>query len=159
TRSSSEAVGVELRVEMGSLAHTPLARSVGTTMLVEGLFARFPARRKFLRAPTAEAAACVQSVAPLALGFPGVQFSMLVDGREALDEVDFNVHPSKLEVKLLRERGVYAAIQRGVRSALAVADWPVATFDDGAPETSLDGTESLRELRVLGQVGKTYLIA
>jgi DNA mismatch repair protein MutL len=74
------------------------------------------------------------------------------------DEVDFNVHPSKLEVKLLRERAVYAAIQRALRSALAAADWPVSTWatDD---EPALEMSEALHELRVLGQAGKTYLIA
>src|SRR5215471_14460351 len=260
TRALSGPLGLELRVEMGAISQAPLARAIGTTMTVEGLFARFPARRKFLRARTAEAAACVQTVAPLALGFPEVQFTLLSDGREALltpgdgdlrsalvavlgpdvtdhlvdipttsldgeagqtvveaagvcadgsynragrsgvtvlvnrrpvqnrtlsyavveaygslvpvgrqpvavldvrvppDEVDFNVHPSKLEVKLLRERAVYAAIQRALRSALATADWPVATWSDDSG-SELEGSESLRELRVLGQAGKTYLIA
>jgi DNA mismatch repair protein MutL len=258
TRSADEAVGSELRIEMGAFSEQPLARQVGTTMLVEGLFGRFPARRKFLRARSAEAAACLQVVGPLALAFPDVQFSVWADGREALstpgdgdlrsalvailgadaaehlvdvpptqldgeagtpmvtasgvcadgsytragrsgvtvlvnrrpvqnrtlsyavveaygslvpvgrqpvavldvrvppDEVDFNVHPSKLEVKLLRERAVYAAIQRALRAALAVAEWPVATWSDEAPQALSD---SLHELRVLGQAGKTYVIA
>src|SRR5579872_1718978 len=84
TRSLADAVGIELRIEAGSLVSQPLARSGGTTMLVEGLFGRFPARRKFLRARAAEAAACVQTVAPLAVGFPEVQFTVMVEGREAL---------------------------------------------------------------------------
>jgi DNA mismatch repair protein MutL len=260
TRMASEAVGTQLRIEMGAFSHSPVARQAGTTMVVEGLFGRFPARRKFLRGRSAEAAACVQSVTPLALAFPEVHFVVFVDGREALltpgdgelrvallavlgadaaehlveiprtvldgdaggavveargvcadgsytragrsgvtvlvnrrpvqnrtltyavveaygslvqigrqpvavvdlrvppDEVDFNVHPSKLEVKLLRERAVYAAIQRALRSALAVADWPVATWSDDSG-AELEAGESLRELRVLGQAGKTYLIA
>jgi DNA mismatch repair protein MutL len=261
TRCSGETVGMELRVEIGALSHGPVARSVGTTMTVEGLFGRFPARRKFLRARMAEAAACVQSVAPLALGYPEVQFTVLTDGREALltpgdgdlrstlvallgadasdhlievpattledesrrtvveaggvcadgsynrsgrsgvtvlvnrrpvqnrtlsyavveaygslvpigrqpvavvdlrvppDEVDFNVHPSKLEVKLLRERAVYAAIQRALRAALAGSDWPVASWGSDDSKSGFDGSELLRELRVLGQAGKTYIIA
>jgi DNA mismatch repair protein MutL len=261
TRADSEPVGTELRIEAGALSQSPLARQPGTTMTVEGLFARFPARRKFLRVRSAEAAACVQTVTPLALGFPEVQFTVFTDGREALHtpgdgdlrmaflsvlgadaadhlldiprtvldddrgepvveaggvcasggynragrtgvtilvnrrpvqnrtltfavveaygslvpvgrqpvavidvrvppaEVDFNVHPSKLEVKLLRERAVYAAIQRALRAALATSDWPIATWSAEADGPSLDGSESLRELRVLGQAGKTYLIA
>ena len=261
TRFQSEAVGVELRVDAGVLEQRPLSRQIGTTLVVNGLFARFPARRKFLRARSAEAAASVQVVAALALGFPEVQFAVLVDAREALrtpgdgslrsalvavlgqdaaehlldvprttlddergepvvevdgvcasgsynragrsgvtvlvnrrpvtnrtltyalveaygsvvpvgrqpvaainvrvppSEVDFNVHPSKLEVKLLRERAVYAAIQRGLRSALASSDWPVAAWADEDASARMDHAEELRELRVLGQAGKTYLIA
>jgi DNA mismatch repair protein MutL len=101
--------------------------------------------------------------------------------------VDFNVHPSKLEVKLLRERAVYATVQRALRGALAHGQWPIATWGDGqtrgrgdaetagrreresgeaetrrdgeAGDDLLAGGERLEELRVLGQVGRTYLIA
>jgi DNA mismatch repair protein MutL len=261
TRADAEAVGVELRMEMGALDHRPLSRQTGTTMQVDGLFGRFPARKKFLRARSAEGAACVQAVAPLALGFPEVHFAVLVDGREALrtpgdgdlrnaavavlgsdaadhlldvpstgidgeqgerivevsgvcatgsynrggrsgvtvlvnrrpvtnraltfavieaygslvpvgrqpvavinvavppGEVDFNVHPSKLEVKLLRERAVYASIQRALRAALATDEWSVATWSGEDEADQFGGTDQLRELRVLGQAGKMYVIA
>src|SRR5438105_6046146 len=43
TRSADEAIGTELRVEAGALSQAPLPRQHGTSMLVEGLFARFPA--------------------------------------------------------------------------------------------------------------------
>jgi DNA mismatch repair protein MutL len=262
TRQAEENPGVELRVFEGSIECQPRSRQVGTTMQVDGLFSRFPARRKFLRGRSAEAAACLQLVAPLALGFPEVQFAVLVDGRDALKtpgtgelreaavavlgtdaadhlldvpsttvqdergdtlvevvgvcatgsynragrsgvtvlvnrrpvsnrtlsyavveaygslvpvgrqpvavvnvqvppgEVDFNVHPSKLEVKLLRERAVYATIQRALRAALATDEWSVAPWsaeEDAGQQ--FGGAELLRELRVLGQAGKTYLIA
>jgi DNA mismatch repair protein MutL len=260
TRPVSEPVGTELRIFAGALETSPLARQSGTTMVVEDLFARFPARRKFLRTRSAEAAACVQVVSPLAVAFPDVQFTVVVDGREALrspgdgelrnaaiailgsdvaeylmdispttvdderarvvvhvggvcaagsyhragrsgvvilvnhrpvanralgfavveaygslvpigrqpvavidisvppDEVDFNVHPSKLEVKLLRERAVYAAVQRALRGTLATDQWPVPTFSEDDADL-LAGAERLRDLRVLGQAGRTYVIA
>src|SRR3954451_13336844 len=53
TRAASEPLGVELRIEMGAVSVSPLARQPGPIMLVEGLFSRFPARKKFLRARTA----------------------------------------------------------------------------------------------------------
>ncbi|MGI9145777.1 MAG: DNA mismatch repair endonuclease MutL [Chloroflexota bacterium] len=261
SRDRRESVGLELRLEMGALDQRPLSRQPGTTMQVEGLFARFPARKKFLRARSAEGAACVQILAPLALGFPEVQFAVLVDGSEALRtpgdgdlrhaalavlgneaadhlvdvpgtgidgelgerivevsgvcatgsyhragrsgvtvlvnrrpvtnrtltfavveaygslvpvgrhpvavlnvcvppaDVDFNVHPSKLEVKLLRERAVYATIQRALRAALATDQWAVATWSSDQAADQFGGAEALRELRVLGQAGKTYVIA
>src|SRR5438445_9931282 len=68
TRFPAEPVGVELRVDGGALEQQPLARQAGTTMVVDGLFARFPARRKFLRARSSVAAACVLVIASPALG-------------------------------------------------------------------------------------------
>ena len=261
TRSAAERVGTELRIEAGAIEQRPCSRQVGTSLLVEGLFSRFPARRKFLRGRGAEAAACLQAVVPLALAFPSVQLTVLVDGREALltpgdgdltatalavfgpdaaehlltipetrltsddgspvvrvdgvcasgsysragrsavyvlinrrpvsnrsltfavveaygslvpvgrqpvavvrvhvppAEVDFNVHPSKLDVKLFRERGVYATIQRGLRAALASGGWSVQPWsEEDQPHTS-QLTERLAELRVLGQAGRSYVIA
>src|SRR5712691_5469198 len=64
TRAAADAVGVELRIDGGALEQHPLSRQAGTTMVVDGLFARFPARRKFLRGRRAEAAACAQAGAP-----------------------------------------------------------------------------------------------
>src|SRR5205807_9462313 len=91
----------------------------------------------------------------------GRQPVAIVEVRVPPAEVDFNVHPSKLEVKLLRERAAYSAIQRALRAALASDEWSVPTWhaDDDAADHLLDGAERLRELRVLGQAGRTYLIA
>ena len=265
TRAASEPVGLELSVIGGAIEQRPLPRRPGTTMTVDGLFARFPARKKFLRARSAESAACIQIIAPLALAFPSVQFVVQTDGREALrtsgdgslehaaaavlghnvtdhllaiplttleddrqsdatvievsgvcatgaytrgdrggitilvnhrpvtnraltyavveaygslvpvgrqpvaivnvqvppSEVDFNVHPSKLEVKLLRERSVYAAIQRGLRAAVSSTAWSIGAWNDRDEQfgQGVAGGEALRELRILGQAGRTYVIA
>jgi len=261
TRTADERVGTEVRIETGAIDVRPVGRAPGTTLIVDGLFARFPARRKFLRGAASETAACVQTVGPLALAFPDVQFGVFADNREALStpgngdlrsaavavlggdvsehllevpavtieegstrvvevdgvcatgsyhragrsglivlvnrrpvinraltfavseaygslipvgrqpvavvrvqvppsEVDFNVHPGKLEVKLLRERAVYAAIQRALRGALSTDDWSVATWaEEDDSGVLLDGAERLRDLRVLGQAGRTYVIA
>jgi DNA mismatch repair protein MutL len=263
TQVATEPVGVELRIEAGAFEPRPMNRQPGTTMVVDGLFDRFPARRKFMRGRGAEAAACLALLTPLALAFPEVQFVVVVDGREALhtpgdgdlrgaavavlgpdaaehlldvpsitveerpahpvvevgglvasgaytragrsgitilvnrrpvanrtlsyavveaygsaiqvgrqpvavlqvsvppDEVDFNVHPSKLEVKLLRERAVYGALQRAVRGALASSAWGVRGWSDEHLDAApgAEAGEALRELRVLGQAGRTYVIA
>mgnify|MGYP006145538553 CR=1 FL=1 len=52
--------------------------------LVEGLFEKVPARRKFLRSPRAEYAACLDVVKRLAMARSDVAFSLEHDGRQAM---------------------------------------------------------------------------
>jgi len=62
----------------------PAALPPGTRVTVEQLFARVPARRKFLRSARSEYAACMDVVRRLAMAHPAVAFSLEHDGRRAL---------------------------------------------------------------------------
>jgi DNA mismatch repair protein MutL len=62
----------------------PAALPPGTRVRVEGLFEKVPARRKFLRSPRAEYAACLDAVKRLAMARPDVAFSLDHDGRRSL---------------------------------------------------------------------------
>ncbi|MEG3154891.1 DNA mismatch repair endonuclease MutL [Sphingomonas sp. RB1R13] len=62
----------------------PAAVPPGTRVRVEGLFDKIPARRKFLRSPRAEYAACVDAVKRLALARPDVGFRLEHDGRRSI---------------------------------------------------------------------------
>jgi DNA mismatch repair protein MutL len=62
----------------------PAALPPGTRVRVEGLFDKVPARRKFLRSPRSEYAACVDAVKRLAMARPDVAFSLDHDGRRVL---------------------------------------------------------------------------
>jgi DNA mismatch repair protein MutL len=57
---------------------------VGTSMTVRSLFARLPARRKFLRAPGSETNAVAAVVSHYALAYPEVRLTLKLDGRLAL---------------------------------------------------------------------------
>jgi DNA mismatch repair protein MutL len=61
----------------------PAALPPGTRVKVEGLFARVPARAKFLRSPKAEYAACADVMRRLAMARPDVSFTLEHDGRRA----------------------------------------------------------------------------
>jgi DNA mismatch repair protein MutL len=62
----------------------PAALPPGTRVRVEGLFEKVPARRKFLRSPRSEYAACLDAVKRLAMARPDVAFSVEHDGRRVL---------------------------------------------------------------------------
>ena len=56
----------------------------GTSVTVEGLFHRQPARRKFLRSPASEAGQIATVVTQYALAYPEVRFTLRADGRTPL---------------------------------------------------------------------------
>jgi DNA mismatch repair protein MutL len=60
-----------VRIESG-----PAALPVGTRVRVESLFAKVPARRKFLRTPRSEYAACLDVVRRLAMARPDIGFTL-----------------------------------------------------------------------------------
>ena len=62
----------------------PAALSPGTRIVVEALFARVPARRKFLRSARAEYGACLDVVRRLAMARPDLAISVDHDGRRVL---------------------------------------------------------------------------
>lgn len=62
----------------------PAAVPPGTRIVVEDLFARVPARRKFLRSPRSEYAACLDMVRRLAMARPDIAFTLEHDGRRVL---------------------------------------------------------------------------
>jgi DNA mismatch repair protein MutL len=80
----------------------PAALPPGTRVRVEGLFDKVPARRKFLRSPRAEYAACLDAVKRLAMARPDVAFSLEHDGRRGLS-VQPSDAPTRVAALLDRE--------------------------------------------------------
>jgi DNA mismatch repair protein MutL len=77
--------GWRIEVDHGErVGDGPAALPPGTRVRIEGLFAKVPARRKFLRSPRAEYAACLDTVKRLAMARPDVAFSLEHDGRRVL---------------------------------------------------------------------------
>ncbi|MCH4151938.1 MAG: DNA mismatch repair endonuclease MutL [Sphingobium sp.] len=77
--------GWQLVVDNGVMGKQgPCALPPGTSVQISGLFERVPARRKFLRSPRAEYAACLDVVRRLAMAHPHIAFTLEHDGRRAL---------------------------------------------------------------------------
>ncbi len=86
TSDGSSPEAVRLVIEYGRPPEEePAARPRGTDVLVENLFARTPARRKFLASPEAEGRVAAAAVTRAALSNPSVAFSLRSRGRETLD--------------------------------------------------------------------------
>ena len=64
--------------------HTETGCSAGTNVIVEELFANVPARRKFLKKDTSEAAAIITVVERIALSRPDISFRLICNGEMKL---------------------------------------------------------------------------
>ena len=82
TREVGSDAGTEIFVNGGKIVHVrECGRAVGTRIEVRNLFNSVPARRKFLKTDTTEAAHIIQNVRLYALAFPRVAFTLVEDGR------------------------------------------------------------------------------
>jgi DNA mismatch repair protein MutL len=86
TSRAAEADGWQLVVDNGRITRdAPAAAAPGTVVRVDGLFAAVPARRKFLKSPRSELAACLDHVRRLAMANPDVGFSLESEGRRLIN--------------------------------------------------------------------------
>jgi DNA mismatch repair protein MutL len=77
--------GARIRIRGGEVLERAAAiPTPGTVLEMRDLFARTPARLKFLKSDATETAACVKAVQAYALLYPHVRFELSVDGRTAL---------------------------------------------------------------------------
>jgi DNA mismatch repair protein MutL len=77
--------GWRIEIDHGEpMGEGPAALPPGTRIAIQGLFDKVPARRKFLRSPRSEYAACLDSVKRLAMARSDVAFSLDHDGRRIL---------------------------------------------------------------------------
>jgi DNA mismatch repair protein MutL len=86
TSQPAGAEGWQLVVDNGRItADGPASAAPGTLVCVAGLFARVPARAKFLKSPRSELAACLDHLRRLAMARPDVGFRLAHDGRTLLN--------------------------------------------------------------------------
>ena len=113
----------------------PAAVPTGTRLVVDALFARVPARRKFMRSPRSEYAACLDAVRRLAMARPAVGFTLDHDGRRTLTVSPGQDGPAR--VAALTDRALIDNsvgidfVREGLRLG-GVAGLP--TFNRGVPD-------------------------
>ena len=115
-------------------ADGPAALPSGTRVKVEGLFARVPARAKFLRSARSEYAACVDVLKRLAMARPDIAFTLDHDGRRTLSVASEEqvARVAALTERLLIENSVAVdALREGVQLG-GVAGLP--TFNRGVAD-------------------------
>jgi DNA mismatch repair protein MutL len=115
-------------VDHGELvADEPAGLPRGTRVRVEQLFAKVPARRKFLRSERAEYAACRDVVRRLAMARPDVGFTLESEGKRVLavragDSLADRV--AQIVARELAEDGIAIEAQRGETRLTGVAGYP-----------------------------------
>jgi DNA mismatch repair protein MutL len=123
-------------VDNGTVAgEGPAALPPGTRITVDDLFARVPARRKFLRSDRSEYGACADVVKRLAMARPDIGFTLEHDGRRTLSVQPGEDRPAR--VAGLTDRGLAEAsigidYERGGARLGGVAGLP--TFNRGVAD-------------------------
>lgn len=113
----------------------PAALPPGTRIRVEDLFGKIPARRKFLRSPRSEYAACLDVVKRLAMARPDIGFVLEHDGRRIFavqpgEELAHRV--AQIVARELAEDGVAIDLARGAARLTGVAGLP--TYNRGVAD-------------------------
>ena len=113
----------------------PAALPPGTRIRVEELFAKVPARRKFLRSARSEYAACLDVVRRLAMSRPDLGFTLEHDGRRVLavqPGASLASRVAQLVARELAADGVAIELERGPVRLTGVAGLP--TFNRGVAD-------------------------
>ncbi|HOG16116.1 MAG TPA: DNA mismatch repair endonuclease MutL [Syntrophales bacterium] len=86
SRTASSPSGMRIVVESGTVRESAeIGCPVGTTVLVDRIFASVPARKKFLKTAATEQGNCLDTVTRLAMSNAGVGIRVTANGRETMN--------------------------------------------------------------------------
>ncbi|CCW18218.1 DNA mismatch repair protein MutL [Sphingobium indicum BiD32] len=147
-------------VDNGQLvAEGPAALPPGTRVTIEQLFAKVPARRKFLRSAKAEYAACLDIVRRLAMAHPAVAFAMEHDGRRTLGVQAGDAREERVAAltdRALAENHVIVSLEReGVRLS-GVASIPTYNRGVGDHQYLFVNERPVRDRLLIGALRGAY---
>ncbi|GLV27596.1 DNA mismatch repair protein MutL [Sphingobium sp. TomTYG75] len=141
------------------LSEGPAALPPGTRVTVEQLFARVPARRKFLRSAKAEYAACLDIVRRLAMAHPSVAFTMEHDGRRAVAVQAGEAREERVAAltdRALAENHVIVSLEREGVCLSGVASLPTYNRGVGDHQFLFVNGRPVRDRLLIGAVRGAY---
>ncbi|BAV63271.1 DNA mismatch repair endonuclease MutL [Sphingobium cloacae] len=137
----------------------PAALPPGTRVVMEQLFARVPARRKFLRSAKSEYAACMDVVRRLAMAHPAVAFSLEHDGRRIWNVQEGESREDRVAAltdRALADNHVIVSLEReGVRLS-GVASIPTYHRGVGDHQFLFVNGRPVRDRLLVGAVRAAY---
>lgn len=141
------------------LSEGPAALPPGTRVTVEQLFGKVPARRKFLRTPKAEYAACIDIIRRLAMAHPAVAFSVEHDGRRVLGVQGGEAREERVAAltdRALADNHVIVSLEReGVRLS-GVASLPTYNRGVGDHQYLFVNGRPVRDRLLIGALRGAY---
>ena len=163
SRPAAAAGGWRLALDAGEVRFDgPAAVPPGTRVTIERLFARVPARAKFLKSPRTEVAAVVDVVRRLAMAHPRVAFLLLHDGRRLIDapaEQAAGVAGLAARVRLLLPAGVDAVpvdFQREELSIGGLAGLPAASRATSEQQYLFVNGRPVKDRQLVGALRGAY---
>ena len=136
SRQHASAQGWRRVIDHGVLAEEgPAALPPGTRARVEQVFAKVPARRKFLRTARSEYGACMDIMRRLAMARPDIGFTVEHGDRRALAVQPDEALPDRVAqivARQLKENGVLLDMERGAMRLTGIAGLP--TYNRGVAD-------------------------
>lgn len=153
TRTEENDEGVYLQLEHGAVCQKePIACAVGTTMVVNKLFANVPARMKFLKKDSTEAGYVADVLSRIALANPHIAFTYICDDKEIFSTSG----DGKLQNTVLKLYGIDHA--KSVLSVEYEEDNVTISGVIGKPELAR-GNRSRQTLLVNGRYIKSHVVS
>ena len=153
TKTEDAPVGFSLHLDAGTITDREQAGCpTGTTIIVRNLFYNTPARMKFMKSDSAEAAGIVSSVQKQALAHPEISFRLIKDGQEVFHT------PGDGALK----SAVYCLYGREFAGSLAAVDsrWDsTRVFGYVTRPTAARGNRSYQQFFVNGRPVKSRLMS
>ena len=163
TRARGALAGTEIRIDGGQARASvkEIGAPEGTLVEVDDLFFNLPARRKFLKADTAEAAQVSRLVTQLALGYPDVGFMLRSGERVLLEAPPAAVARRALLPDLRRAR---RPCRRSPKQAagIAVTGFVAALADQGparGPQHVFVNRRIVRDRTIAHAIQQAYSVA